>query len=425
LAKKKTTERPQRQMTRRQLSQYQKQKRRQRFIFIGGITIIVVIVLLIFMGWLTGEYLPLKETVISVGDNYQYNLGYYIDTIEFYARGTGSGDIMSLANTVISQIENNAVIFIGASQLGITVDEDEVKEDLKTYEIKVNDASIDLLKAEILREKIKEEHFAEQVPVSDNQVNFNAMLLESEDQVAEVTEMLQVSDNFSALAEEYSAYSITKTYKGEFGWHPREIAKTLVGSSVPVEFAFNAEVGELSEALYDDTVSKMVGYWLINVQDRPDEESAKVQGILLGSEEEAWDIKAQLAVTDNITGLIEEFSQHTASKSSGGDLGVVTPGTLSEAVEDYIFDENTETGVWSDPIRDDSQTTTGGYWLVEVLGKDEDREITEEDRAQLISKAFDEWFIMLQGQWAVYINPTNLTLDKIQWAIEKVQESLE
>jgi hypothetical protein len=425
LAKKKTTEKPQRQMTRRQLSQYQRQKRRQRFIFIGGIAVVAIIVVLIFVGWLTGEYLPLKETVISVGDNYHYSLGYYVDTIKFYAKNMGSGDIESVANTVVNQIENNAILFIGGNQLGITVDEDEVKEDLKTYGIEVNDASIDLLKAQILGEKIKEDYFAEQVPVSDNQVDFDAMLLDSKSQVAEVTERLQSSENFSVLAEEYSAHTITKSFQGEFGWHPREVAKMLVGSSIPLEFAFNAEAGELSGPLYDDTVSKRVGYWLLNVQDRQDEESAKVQGILLGSEEEALDIKEQLAVTDNITKLIEESSQHAASKSSGGDLGVVTPGTLSEAVENYIFDENTEIGVWSDPIRDDTQTTTGGYWLVEVLGKEADREITEEDRSRLISKAYNDWFTMLQGQWIAYINPANLTPDKIQWAIEKVRESLE
>lgn len=67
MAKKKKEEKP-REYTRRQLSHFQKQKRRQRITFIAGVSIIVVILAIVLVGWYMADYHPLHRTVIRVGD---------------------------------------------------------------------------------------------------------------------------------------------------------------------------------------------------------------------------------------------------------------------------------------------------------------------------------------------------------------------
>lgn len=427
MAKKKTSDKTQRQWTRRQLSQYKKQQRRQRFIFIGGISVIVIVALLILVGWLTGEYLPLKETVIKVGEE-KYDLQYYIDYVDYYvdlySGSIGPDNIMTLASSAITQIQNNALVIMDAEKKGVTVEDEEAREALEEREMEINEASIDITKAQMLGQQMKDDYFAEDVPESASQVNARVMLLESESRAADIREMLLAGDNFSTLAGEFSLHASTNGTGGEVGWHPEEIMEDKVGSSVPVEFAFDAEAGDLSRPLEDEDARKRVGYWLINVQEITDE-GATLKLVLLGSREEAEDIRTRLGTTDNVTALIEEYSQHAASSGRGGEMGPVSEGEMSQAVDAYVFDEDVETGVWSRPVRDDTVSTTGGYWLVEVIDKENDMEISGDDRESLINNAYSEWANGLIDIYKDSIDISNLTSDKIQWAVKKIREDLE
>lgn len=426
MAKKKTTDKPQRQLTRRQLSQYQKQKRRQRFIFIGGIVIVAVIVVLIFAGWLTSEYLPLRKTVITV-DKYEYNMQYYIDTIKLYSRVTGQTSVQTVANTVITQIENDALVMLGAEELGISVEDDEVRELLEESETEITDVILDLTKVQLMQERVRSEYLAKQVPASASQVNIRVILLESENQAQEIRDRLQGSDNFSSIVEEFSLHESTKADKGEVGWHPEDVLTDtgILNLAVPGEYAFGAEAGSISQPLYDEDRSKQAGYWLVNVIEKPTEAGANIQVILLGSEDEAKDIRSQIDTTENLTALIEEHSQHASSRTSGGMVTAITEGEMSDVIDSYVFDEDVAMGVWSEPLRDDTVSTTGGYWLVEVIDKDDDREISEEDNQRLVSKLYSEWYSGLRESYKDVINHDYLTLEEIQWAIEKAQKDLE
>ena len=426
MARKKTAEKPQRQLTRRQLSQYQKQKRRQRFIFIGGIAVIVVIVLLIFVGWLTGEYIPLRKTVVSV-DKYEYNMQYYIDTIKFYSKITGQTSVPTLANTVITQIENDALIMLDTEKLGITVDDDEVRELLAESETEITDVVLNLTRVQLLQEKVRSEYFAKQVPTSASQVNTRLILLESESQAEEIRGRLQGSDNFSSMVEEFSLHESSKADKGEVGWHPEEVLTEtgILNLTVPGEFAFSAEAGTLSQPLYDEDRKKQVGYWLVNVVEKPTEAGVNIKVLLLSSEEEARKVKDLITTTENLTALIEEYSQHASTKTTGGLMTALMKDQMNEPVDEYIFADNVTMGVWSEPLRDDTVSTTGGYWLVEVIDKDDNREISAEDKERLTGKLFSDWASSLRGIYEEVINHDYLSLEEIQWAIERVQEDLE
>ncbi len=419
--KKKKLEKPQREFTRRQLSQFERQKRRQRIIFGGGIFIIAAIVLILLVGWYVGEYRPLHKTVITVNDT-EFNTGYYIDALKFGARGQSEEYVRSsLASGIVGEIQQYELIRQGALQIGISISDDEVKKQLEGSDFPVNDASLDIVRSQMLRSRLYNEYFSSQVPESDAQVNIMAMLLESESQALEMRSRLQNSENFTALAEEFSLNYYTKEKNGELGWHPEGILTVLLGSSVPVEYAFGSEAGTLSQPRLDEEIYKQLGYWLVRVQERedaPDVEEAQVQAILLSSEEEAQDIRARIEAGEGFAALAEEFSQFEESQKQGGELGVVSKGETSPVIDEYIFNLEVEVGTLSEPILDETVATTGGYWLIEVLDKDDDRQLDEEDRNYLLNKAFDEWVNLLWADPASVVE-SYLDSEGITWAVDR------
>lgn len=416
--KKKKAEKPPREFTRRQLSQWQRQKRRQRIIFGGGIFIIAAIILLVLVGWYIGEYRPFHQTAIRVNDT-EFDMSYYIDTLKLAGREQSVEYLQSVADRVVIEIEQDELIRQKAWQLGYSVSDDEVKKALEGSDIPINDASLDIFRKELLRNRLYNEYFGPQVPVSAEQVHIMAMLLESENQAAEVRTRLQSSDNFTALAEELSLDSYTKDNKGDLGWHPASIITELLGSSVPGGYAFGSEVGTLSQPRYDEQKSKGVGYWLIRVLEKNGEDDAQVQAVLLGSEEEAQEVRVRLEAGEDLATLAEELSQDDESKKQGGELGVVSKGELSPAVGEYIFNPEVEIGAWSEAIRDDTVSTKGAYWLIEVLDKDEDRQLGSEDRDSLLNNAFTEWVSSLWVEPGIEVDHSYLDSEMKQWAVEQ------
>ncbi len=132
-------------------------------------------------------------------------------------------------------------------------------------------------------------------------------------------------------------------------------------------------------------------------------------------------VKARLDAGEDFAKLAGEFSQLDNASQKGGDLGWVRPGMLSPALDDYIFKSGVTPQTVSNPIRDDKQTTRGGYWLIKVLARDENRKIDDEDRQALKNKALIEWLQTLKA------NPENkienlLNEEKISWAVNKATE---
>ena len=104
------------------------------------------------------------------------------------------------------------------------------------------------------------------------------------------------------------------------------------------------------------------------------------------------------------------------------------PGELGEhgvVFDSYVFDPEVEVGVWSEPLRDDKFWSKGGYWLVKVVDRDDDREISEEDRNYLISQLYNNWVSSLQADPFLVVDNTFLTEDLSQWVIEKVLDEME
>ena len=83
MAKKKELK-PQREVTKRHLSQWQRQRRRQRIVFGLGVLVIVVILGIVGAGWSVSWYRPLHYTVLRVKDT-EFDMNYYVALLYFHA----------------------------------------------------------------------------------------------------------------------------------------------------------------------------------------------------------------------------------------------------------------------------------------------------------------------------------------------------
>ena len=119
---KKKAEKPKRELTKRQLSRWQQQRRRQRIILGSAILIIVAVLSVVGVGvynrWYLTDYKPLRETVIEVNET-KFDMDYYIKMLKYYAQGTSTQYIEFMANYVITLIERDELIKQEAAKLGI------------------------------------------------------------------------------------------------------------------------------------------------------------------------------------------------------------------------------------------------------------------------------------------------------------------
>ena len=418
---KKKVEKPKREVTKRQLSRWQQQKRRQRIIFGLGTFIIVAVVGIMGVGWFISQYQPMHQTVIRVNDT-EFNMGYYVEMLKLQGRNQPAEYMPYLADIVVNNIEQNELIKQGAWNLGISVSNEAVNKELKDSDLSINDALRDLTRTQMLISKLQDEYFEQQVPVFAEQKHVMAMLLESEQQANEVRARLENGESFTELAGELSLDYPSKINKGDFGWHPESILSELLGTSIPEGYAFSSEVGVLSLPLYDEEINKEVGYWLIKVLGRNEEgeeEEAHVLAMLLGSEEEAQDASARLEAGEDFATLAEELSQYAESKENGGDLGMLTPGMMTPVFDEFVFKPELELEMLSQPILDETITTNGGYWLVKVVDEDDNRQIEDDDRDLLKAKALDAWVFSLLYDPENEMDDSYLDEEKKAWAIEQ------
>ena len=421
---KKKVGKPQREVTRRQLSRWQQQKKRQRIIRGSGIFIIFAVLAIVGAGvynqWYIPEYKPLHQTVITVNDA-EFDMNYYIKMLKYYGQGMPIQYMYDLADEVVTIIERNELIRQEALKLDISVTNDAVDDELKSYDPPLSKDYRDVVRTQMLIDKLLDEHFEPEVPLFAEHRHILAMFLESDRQATEVRARLETGEDFANLAGELSLDAFSKDKKGDLDWRPKSILAELLGSSIPDEYAFKSEVGVLSQPIYDEAKTKSLGYWIIKVLERKEEtEEAHVQVILLGSEEEAQGVRARLETGEDFATLAQELSQHDMSKEDGGDLGWVTPGMMGSTVDEFVF--NTELEL-SQPLRDEVAWTRGGYWLVKVIDIDDNKEIKDEDRDLLKAKALNEWVLALWDNPENEIDDSYLDDEKKEWAIRRAIES--
>jgi len=137
--------------------------------------------------------------------------------------------------------------------------------------------------------------------------------------------------------------------------------------------------------------------------------------MLLSSEAEAEQVKAEL-ISRNFSSLAEQYSQHE-SRDEGGELGWLKQGGMgSEAFDQVAF--NIPVDEVSEPVKDESVQTTGGYWLVKVIDRGM-HQLETEVREGLRDKHLSDWF----EEWKEDSTIENLLdEEKKSWAVDRVLE---
>ncbi len=413
---KKKPEKPQHILTPRQMSRWERQKKRQRIILATGIFVIVLALAVVGVGWYLGQYKPMRETVIKVNGT-EFAMDYYVEMLKLEGAYHSVPDLSYVADSALQNIQRNELLRQGALELGFSIADEEVVKEIRENDLPDKEAYRDLIRQQLLTDRLLDAHFDAQVPLFAEQRQVMAMMLESESQALDIRSRLEDGEDFSELAEELSLEPFSRNKGGDLGWVPEIILQEMLQTSI-VDDIFSHRVGELSQPIYDDEAQKWVGYWLVEVLERDeDEEEAHIQIMLLGSEGEAQDIKSELETGIEWGPLAIEHSQMKGVAENKGEW-LVSPGEMNALVDAYSFDPETEPGAVSEPLRDETVTTTGGYWLIEIPDQDADRRIDTEYRDYLKAKAFDEWMAALvddEGNEIV----NYLDAEKKTWAIEQ------
>jgi parvulin-like peptidyl-prolyl isomerase len=406
MAKKRKKTVPKPPPTKRELSKWQRQMQIRRIIIIAAVVLLAGIVSWVLHGVYKDRFGPLREVVIEVND-VSFAMRYYVDTLDAYTRDeTEPLMIQYMASMMADMIIDVEVMKQYAQkELGIEVTSQEIEARRQEEGWPEGEIYRDIVHSVLLREEL-EEYFDSQLPDTMEQAHVRVMLVESEEVSDEVIAEIEGGANFTALVDDFSCHP---QIKGDLGWLPRQ----LMPNTIIEEAAFNVTVGEISEPISDRTAVKNIGYWLIEVTDEEGDE-IEARAMLLGSKAEAERVKAEL-VTGNFTALAAQYSQHP-SAAEGGELGWLKKGDMgSNAFDDVAF--NLTPNAVSEPVKDGAVPTTGGYWIVEVLDRDDERELAGETREELMYMRWTEW---LEEQKEKSTIQNRLDEAKISWAVDRV-----
>ena len=410
MAKKEKKATSERAPSKHQLSKWQRQMKIRRIVIVAAAVFLVGISSWIGYGFYK-DYKndPLRQVVIKVNDT-SFNMGYFVDTLDVYTTGVNATELYYygdyFASAVADTIINDESLKQAAKQeLDIEATADEISAELKKRGLPDNAVYRDLIGAMLLQEKVGT-HFDPGANATIEEADAQVMLLESQQVADEVMAKIEAGGNFTALAQEFACNS---SVKGDLGWLPEELMpNTSIGNA-----AFNLTPGETSQPIYDGNATKQVGYWLIEVT-AAQNQTINAQVMLLGSEAQAEQIRAELAAGGNFSALAGNYSQH-ASKTNGGKINGLKPGDMGSTAFDQVAFNMTLNQV-SEPVKDESVQTTGGYWIVNLIDRG-DRQLDEQTRGNLKDKRFSDWL----GAWKEDNTITNLLdQNKNAYAIDEV-----
>jgi len=309
-------------ITKGQLARWQKEKKqRQRAIVIGSVIVAIVLALVIYAIYDSAK--SSDPTVLKItgpqGER-AFDMDYYVDMLRLYGiqRVAASDERKSKADSTLQAMETNEVFRQLATGLNISVSEQEIQGRIirdftppagpgteaptnpatPTYEESIarfsqssvyKGASVnryrEVITLEILGGKIQEYISKRDVPNEVEQVNMqgiqidtappppspgtsvftesNAEDIDPQAIYEEIKTRLDAGEDFSALAEEFSA----STGASDLEWFPREIATMFYGENI-AEAAFTIELDALSEPIPASDAEGNTEYWILRVHQR-------------------------------------------------------------------------------------------------------------------------------------------------------------
>jgi len=123
-----------------------------------------------------------------------------------------------------------------------------------------------------------------------------------------------------------------------------------------------------------------------------------LMSILLENREKAQDIRERLNAGEEFASMARQFSLDPASRDKGGDLGWMPRELVDKGIVDVAF--RTEPGGVSEPL---GQEGTPGFYLLKVVERKNDAEITPEMKERMASQAFADWVSGLRKEATVEV----------------------
>ncbi|MEI6186489.1 MAG: peptidylprolyl isomerase [Dehalococcoidia bacterium] len=375
--------------TKHQLSRWEREKRLSRIIGITTGVIIAAVLGIIGYWYYSEQVMPYQQTVIKVNDK-AYSMDYFIKTLDFYSKGQSS-DITKMYTDVVAQaIPQSQAIIEAAPSANITVSDDEMAKELEQMNLPKDDVSNDMAKTRIIARKYSEMQCLPNLPGPVEQAEAQAMLLETKSMAEDRRQKLLLGDNFSTMAAMLSLDTVTQGKKGYLGWVPKGYEDRVLGTlkdSALKSVLFKLDVKAISDPVYDETVEKPFGYWVIEVLEKDDTKGVHARGILFSSKDDAENVRTRLVNGESWDDLAKQYSQH-ASKDKGGDLDWIVPG-MDQAQLGRILGAQ-EVKKIGEVTRDDSLKTKGGYWIVQVLNKQQ-RPLDDTIKQTLTEECLSTW----------------------------------
>lgn len=374
-----------------------------RIALIASAIFVAVIVMIVVIGLYNNEIKPLNQPAIEVNDT-SFDMAYYVEMLDAYTRNLQPESVGYMTESVANQIIRNELIRQGAGALAVVVSNEEVESAFELTEDINEDIYKDIMESELRNNKVLD-YFNNELPDEVEQVQISVMLVENEVIADIVISRIDSREDFSVIMAEYSVESEGST---DDLWLPEK----LIANHLVSELVSTLKPGEIGK-ISDETIRKDIGYWLIEVTDMDEIKGIKVRAMLVGSLEQAKEIKGRLEVEDFNT-LAEEYSQHESGEN-GGDLGWLIMGDMGNDIFDGVaFDLSID--LVSDPVYDSSVKTLGGYWVVELLAR-EDHELAIEPRNVLAQEDFNVW-LSEQENNSTIVN--HLDSKSGAWAVKKV-----
>ncbi len=378
-----------RKLTKHQVTKWEKEKKLSRIITIVTACIIAAVLGIIGYWVYAEQVLPYQQTAVKVNEK-SYDMNYYIKMLDAYTKGQSSDMTKYYVDIVAQAIPQTAVVIEGAQGAGITYSDDEISKEMELLKLPDTPVSRDMMKARLITGKYNEQQCLPKQPATVEQAEVQAMLLETKFMADERRQKLILGDNFSTMAAMLSIDSVTQSKKGYLGWVPKgyeDRALDTLKGSILKDVIFTLDTGAVSEPVYDASMEKPFGYWVIEVLETETAKGSHARGILFSSKDDAEAVRLKLMNGDSWDALAKQYSQHT-SKDAGGDLGWVAPGVDKTQLASIVG--TLETGKISNVVTDNSLKTRGGYWLVQVLNKQE-RPLADSIKQALSEECMSAW----------------------------------
>ncbi len=375
--------------TKHQVSKWEREKRLSRVIGIVTGVIIAVVLGIIGYWFYSEQVMPYQQTVIKVNDK-SYSMDYFIKTLDYYTKGQSSDMAKMYIDVVAQAIPQSQMILEGAPAANITVSDDEIDKALEMMKMDRDDVSVDMAKTIVIVRKYSEQQCLPNLPGPVDQVEAQAMFLETRSMADDRRQKLLLGDNFTTMAGLLSLDPVTQGKKGYLGWVPKgyeDLALGTLKDSALKNLLFKLDVNSISDPVYDGNMEKPFGYWVLEALETDATNGVHARGILFSSEDDAETVRTRLVNGESWDDLARQYSQHT-SKDNGGDLGWIVPGMDKTQLGRIL--STLEVKQISPVTRDDTQKTRGGYWLVQVLDR-QVRPLDDSIKQQLAEECLTAW----------------------------------